>query len=177
MFKKVLKGGLRVVKTTAKVGVGLVQGQRGVGYGVGEYEDFDKIRESAAERDRAEGVTTAGGEWEAISDGTQEISAEDLRVMFEVEEGDDLPVLVDVREDHEWKDGHIPAAVHVPLGKLELRATELDRNRTVITYCASGMRSIDGSYVLKRAGFPRVQSLAGGIDAWKGAGNEVIVPD
>ena len=173
MIRKLAKKGLRAAKLAVETGAGLVTGQRGVGYGVGEYDEIDRIRHEARAQDEAEGVATLEGEWDAIDDGTQEISAEDLRVMLEVEEGEDLPVIVDVRESHEWATGHIEGALHIPLGQIETRATDIDGDRIVVLYCASGMRSIDGSYVLKRAGFPRVQSLAGGIDAWRQAGHDV----
>lgn len=174
MLRKLAKRGLKAAKAVAGAGRGFVRGQEGVGYGVGEYEDIERLRAEARAQDEAEGNRTDEGDLEAIEDGTPEISAEDLRIMLEVEEGDDLPILVDVREDHEWSGGHLPDALHFRLGGLEEHSTDIDRNRVVITYCHSGMRSIDGSYVLKRAGFPRVMSLAGGIVAWKEAGNEVV---
>ncbi len=175
MLKKLARGGLKAARAAAKAGVGFVRGQPGPGYGVGEYEDFEKMRAEARAQDAAEGNVTDEGDLESIEDGTREISAEDLRVMLEVEEGEDLPILLDVREDHEWAEGHLPGAVHHRLGSLDEHVTDIDRNRIVVTYCHSGMRSIDGSYVLKRAGFPRVMSLAGGIVAWKEAGNEIVV--
>lgn len=176
MFRKLAKKGLKAARAVADAGAGFVRGQPGVGYGVGEYSEFEKIRAEARAQDEAEGVVAAGSEMDAIEDGTAEISAEDLRVMLEIEEGDDLPILLDVREDDEWKAGHIAGAVHVPVGTLEEQSSDLDRERVLILYCASGIRSIDGSYVLKRAGFPRVQSLAGGMEAWIQAGNEPVIP-
>jgi rhodanese-related sulfurtransferase len=108
---------------------------------------------------------------DAIADGTVEMSAEDLRVMMEIEEGDELPLLIDVRQSHEWDTGHISGAIHIPLGDLEQRLGEVSKDRLVVVYCHSGMRSIDGSYVLKRHDYPRVRSLAGGVIAWTEAGN------
>ena len=139
MFRSTLKKGLRAAKAAAKVASGAVSGQRGPGYGVSEYSEFEEIRAAAHAQDLAEGVVTAGNEMDAIEDGTAEISAEDLRVILEIEEGEDLPVLLDVREDHEWDSGRIAGAVHIPLSKLDVKATEVDRNRTVIVYCGSGV--------------------------------------
>jgi len=173
VFRKLAKKGLKAAKLAVETGTGLVVGQRGVGYGVGEYDELDRLRAEAREQDVAEGNLTLDGEWDAIDGGTQEISAEDLRVMLEIEEGEDLPVIVDVRESSEWSTGYIDGALHIPLDQLEMRSADVDRDRVVVLYCASGMRSIDGSYVLKRAGFPRVQSLAGGIAAWRSAGHDV----
>ncbi len=156
---------------------GLVNGPPGVGYKVAEFSDFERIRAEARAQDQAEGnYADSGDEMEAIQDGTHEISAEDLRVMLEIEAGVDMPLLLDVREEFEWKAGHLPGAEHIPLGQLDERAVDVDRNRVVVVYCTSGIRSIDASYVLKRQGFPRVSSLAGGIDGWTEAGNPVEQP-
>lgn len=173
MIRKLVKRGVGAAVTAAKVGRGIITGPGGPGYGVSEYEDFEKIRGEAAAQDEAEGVSAQGREMDAIADGTVEISAEDLRIMMEIEEGDELPILVDVRGDNEWKGGHIEGAVHVALDELDERLNDIDRQRLVILYCHSGMRSIDGSYVLKRHGYPRVRSLAGGIVGWQEAGNKI----
>ncbi len=52
----------------------------------------------------------------------------------------DIQVL-DVREDDEWTAGRIEGAVHIPLGELERRVSELDRNRPLVTVCRSGGRA------------------------------------
>jgi hydroxyacylglutathione hydrolase len=176
MLKRIAKRGLSVAKKLAGAGKGIIVGGPGVGYGVSEYEDFDKIRAAAAAQDALEGNVTAGSEFDAVDDGTREISAEDLRILLEVESAEDHPVLLDVRQMHEWQTGHLPDAVHVPLAVLESRVGDLDPNRPIVTYCASGMRSIDASYVLKRAGRRDVRSLAGGIGAWKQAKNQIVTP-
>jgi rhodanese-related sulfurtransferase len=177
MLKRFAKRGLTVAKKIAGAGKGIIVGGPGVGYGVGEYKDFEKIRSEAAAQDALEGNVTAGKEFEAVDEGTREISAEELRVLMEIEHSEDHPVLLDVRQLHEWSGGHLPGAVHVPLAVLESRVGDLDGDRPIVTYCESGMRSIDASYVLKRAGRHDVRSLAGGIAAWKQAKNEVIVPE
>ncbi len=172
VLKRIAKKGIRAAKKAAGVVDGLVNGPPGPGYKVPEFSEFERIRAEARAQDVAEGnVADSGEEMEAIQDGTHEVSAEDLRVTLEIEEGDDRPVLLDVREDQEWAAGHLPDALHIPLGQLEERSAEVDRSRPIVVYCASGMRSIDGSYVLKRQGFSRVSSLAGGIEAWTEAGN------
>jgi len=176
MIRRLVKRSASVARAVAKAGKGIIEGPGGPGYGVSEYEDFQRIREEAAAQDRAEGVLTSGSDMDAIAEGTVEISAEDLRVMIEVEEGADLPVIVDVRQDHEWKTGHIQDAVHIPLSELDERLNDVDRQRLVVVYCHSGMRSIDGSYILKRHGYPRVRSLAGGIVGWEEAGNQILAP-
>jgi rhodanese-related sulfurtransferase len=177
VLKRIVKKSLNAARQAVGMVDGLVNGPPGPGYKVPEFSEFERIRAEARAQDRQEGnAADSGEEMEAIQDGTHEISAEDLRVMLEIEDADDGPVLLDVREDFEWKAGHLPGAQHIPLGQLDERAIEVDRNRPVVVYCASGIRSIDGSYVLKRQGFPRVSSLAGGISGWQEAGNAVDLP-
>jgi len=175
VIRSTLKKGLGKARNVAKMARGFVSGPLGPGYGVGEYEDIERMRREAAAQDELEGVATSDGEHEAIEGGTVEISAEDLRVMLEVELPEDQPLLVDVREAHEWDEGHIEGAVHFPLSLLEAATDDFDPNREIVVYCAGGARSIDGSYVLKRAGLSKVRSLAGGLAAWRGAGNDLIV--
>jgi sulfur-carrier protein adenylyltransferase/sulfurtransferase len=85
---------------------------------------------------------------------------------------------VDVREQDEWQEGHIPGAVHVPRGNLESRieAAVTDKETPVILYCASGIRSAFAAKTLQELGYGTVYSLAGGIVDWKRNGREVTIP-
>jgi sulfur-carrier protein adenylyltransferase/sulfurtransferase len=93
-----------------------------------------------------------------------EISAEELRREMD-EKGPDL-ILIDVREPHEWEIAHIEGARLIPLGQLPERLGELDGHAEIVTHCHHGVRSMKALAVLKGAGFARVRSLTGGIDAW-----------
>jgi sulfur-carrier protein adenylyltransferase/sulfurtransferase len=93
-----------------------------------------------------------------------EITAEELRQELE-EKGSGL-VLIDVREPHEWEIAHIEGARLIPLGQLPERLGELDGHAEIVTHCHHGARSMKALGILKGAGFNRVRSLAGGIDAW-----------
>src|SRR5215213_4940304 len=89
------------------------------------------------------------------------------------------PVVVDVREQHEFEEGHIPGAVHVPRGHLETRieGAVRDRSQPVVLYCASGNRSAFAADTLQRGlGYEDVSSMTGGITLWKDRGFEVDVP-
>lgn len=99
----------------------------------------------------------------AIADGAKEITATELARRREIE--GDLQV-IDVREPYEWDICHIRGAVLVPLGELPTRLGELDSRKEVVTVCHVGMRSLVALEVLRGAGFSRVRSLQGGIDAW-----------
>ncbi len=93
-------------------------------------------------------------------------------------EGDDAPVLLDVRELHEWKEGHIPGAVHVPRGSLEsqIEQTLPDRAGPVIVYCAGGSRSAFAAKTLGELGYEAVYNLAGGYTDWKRNGFPTVLP-
>jgi rhodanese-related sulfurtransferase len=81
-------------------------------------------------------------------------------------------VIVDVREDSEWNEQHIPGAIHIPLGQLNERLAELKqyKDSPVIAQCRSGKRSAKAADVLTSAGFSKVYNLEGGILAWDKAG-------
>ena len=76
-------------------------------------------------------------------------------------------LLLDVRQPEEYKDGHIPGAVLIPLGELEARQEELERDKKIITYCRSGHRSMAAAIALCGLGFKDVHHLAGGILNWR----------
>jgi molybdopterin/thiamine biosynthesis adenylyltransferase/rhodanese-related sulfurtransferase len=87
-------------------------------------------------------------------------------------------VLVDVREKLEWNEGHIPGALHVPRGYLELQIEEAvpDKTKTVVLYCAGGVRSLMAGATLQQMGYKEVISMAGGFGAWKGNGLPFVQP-
>ncbi len=87
-------------------------------------------------------------------------------------------VLVDVREKHEWNEGHIPGAIHVPRGYLELQIEEAvpDKSKTVVLYCAGGVRSLMAGATLQQMGYKDVVSMAGGFGTWKGNGYAFVQP-
>ena len=80
-------------------------------------------------------------------------------------------VFLDIREDREYKGGHIPDAIHIPLSQLSERVSELGkyRDNPVIAYCRSGNRSNAAGRVLNKNGFESVYNLTGGIVAWEKA--------
>jgi sulfur-carrier protein adenylyltransferase/sulfurtransferase len=89
------------------------------------------------------------------------------------------PVLVDVREQHEYEESHIPGAIHVPRGHLESRIEGKvgDKSQPVVLYCASGQRSALAAHTLQSLlGYDDVASMTGGITLWKDRGFEVETP-
>jgi len=78
--------------------------------------------------------------------------------------------LVDVRNANEWSGGHIPGALHIPLGRLADRFNEIPQGKPIVMQCAGGARSMIGASVLKTRGLDRVINLTGGFGAWAKAG-------
>jgi adenylyltransferase/sulfurtransferase len=97
------------------------------------------------------------------ADASAEIGTTELRALLD---GGAAPLLLDVREPWEWEVAHIDGSQHIPLGQLPGRITEVDTRREIVTICHHGMRSFSARELLRGAGFGRVRSLAGGIDAW-----------
>ncbi len=81
--------------------------------------------------------------------------------------------VVDVRNRSEWEHGHLPGAVHIPLGHLAARFNELDRGKPVVLQCQGGARSAIASSVLLRLGMTNVVNLQGGFAEWAAGGNPV----
>jgi sulfur-carrier protein adenylyltransferase/sulfurtransferase len=79
------------------------------------------------------------------------------------------PLVVDVREQDEWDEGHIPGAIHIPRGFLESRIERAapDSTRPVLLYCSAGNRSAFAAKTLTELGYEDVASLAGGFTDWK----------
>ena len=84
----------------------------------------------------------------------------------------DAPLLIDVRTDRERATSYIPESVHLPMADVEARLEEVapDRNRPIITYCATGQRSLRILPTLASLGYDDAVSMAGGIVAWQALG-------
>jgi adenylyltransferase/sulfurtransferase len=104
-----------------------------------------------------------------------ELTAHDLKVRLD--HGERL-TLVDIREREEFVQGHVPGAVFIPRGYLELQIEQhqLDRQTPVVLYCAGGVRSALAARNLKEMGYANVYSLLGGFNAWKNAGYRFTIP-
>ena len=82
-----------------------------------------------------------------------------------LDRGDAITVL-DVREPEELRLAAFPSAVHIPMGEIPSRLTELDPDAELVVVCHHGMRSAQVAQYLARTGFERVSNLSGGIDEW-----------
>ena len=93
------------------------------------------------------------------AEATQLINREDDHIVY-------------VREADEYAGGHLPDAKNIPVAKLADRISELEKfkDKPIIICCATGMRSNKACAELKKQGFEKLHNLAGGVDAWVGAG-------
>lgn len=106
-----------------------------------------------------------------------EVSPEEVRGLLEEKNG--KVTVVDVREPEEFRQGHVPGAVYLPKGSLELEAERRLSGTgasTVIAYCAGGFRSLFAADTLRKLGFSKVLSMAGGFTRWKQNGHPFDVP-
>jgi rhodanese-related sulfurtransferase len=81
-------------------------------------------------------------------------------------------VLVDVREESEWAQGHLPGAVHLGKGIIERDVEQRvpDTGAKIILYCGGGFRSALAADNLQKMGYTNVESMDGGWKGWTGAG-------
>ena len=101
-----------------------------------------------------------------------EVDAERARAMLDAGEH----LVLDVREPDEFSRGHIPGAMNVPRGKIEIAADHehpdrderlWDRRRKILCYCGGGMRSVLAARTLQEMGFLEALSLKGGYTEWR----------
>ena len=86
--------------------------------------------------------------------------------------GAEKPIIIDVREDSDWNEGHAQGAIHLSRGIIELKIEDKipDPNTPIVCYCGGGSRSALAVDNLQKMGYTNVASLAGGFKAWKDSG-------
>ncbi|QSJ14432.1 rhodanese-like domain-containing protein [Nostoc sp. UHCC 0702] len=82
-------------------------------------------------------------------------------------------VLVDVRETSEYRSGHIPNAINIPLRTLAHNLNQIPRDHPVVLYCSSGYRSAMGVMTLHLLGYENVQGFPPSFAGWQGAGEAI----
>lgn len=111
-------------------------------------------------------------EWEAMglpvtSGDIRDIEPTELHTLLQ---NGERPVVLDVREPWEYRSGHVPEAVLIPLGELPARVGELDTTRPIAVICASGSRSQSAAALLGQKNFQTVYNVIGGTSNWRMAG-------
>ncbi len=87
-------------------------------------------------------------------------------------------ILIDIREPAEFDAAHLANAASIPRGVLEFKTVDhpalANKNSRIVIYCRSGGRAALAALNLKRLGYSQIESIAGGIEAWKAAGQTVV---
>lgn len=99
----------------------------------------------------------------AVENAYMKISAEDAKEIMDTKDF----VLIDVREEDEYAQGHIEGAILIPYGEIEERAESelIDKEQTILIYCRSGRRSAIAAQSLVELGYTNVRDF-GGIMDW-----------
>ena len=127
---------------------------------------FERAKHPGRDRENKTGIIEAmddtgvldgvGAEWELSPAELQSVWREHPEL-----------VVVDCREPSELAAASIAGVVHIPMNELPTRIEELDPRRDTVVICHHGVRSLRvASWLSQRAGFARIKSLRGGIDAW-----------
>ena len=93
--------------------------------------------------------------------------------LAELLDGEDPPLVLDVRNAGEFADSHLAGSLHIPYGELARRLDELPRDRPVATICKGGKRSGLAASVLQREGFETIHVARGGVGTWRDEGRPV----
>ena len=109
-----------------------------------------------------------------INDACQRVKTMALADYVALLERGERPLLVDVREDNEWSEGHLPGAVHLGKGIIErdIEKAVPDPATPLVLYCGGGFRSVLVCDNLQRMGYKNCTSLDGGWRGW----NELALP-
>lgn len=148
-------------------------------------EDQDQIKEAHVRLARV-GIETVVGyvdggmiAWEQAGlplVPLSQMSVHELRE-FEVRAPENGWQIVDVRRSGEWKGGHLPAAVNLPLDHLAETLHSLDPQKPTAIHCKSGYRSTIACGLLQARGFKEVHNVVGGYDAWVHSGFPTLISD
>jgi rhodanese-related sulfurtransferase len=100
-----------------------------------------------------------------LTQGFNDVSTQEATRMLNRERA----VLLDVRDDQEYGEGHIANSIHIPLKDLSTNLGKLEKhkNKPIIAYCRSGNRSATACRQLQKQGFETVYNLHGGVIAWQ----------
>ncbi|WP_410511292.1 rhodanese-like domain-containing protein [Paenibacillus sp. BR2-3] len=97
--------------------------------------------------------------------GLRTLRSEDFRNAME---STDNRMIIDVREPGEYKNGYITGAKNIPLSQLSGRLGEIPKDKAILLYCRSGMRSKNAARILLKNGYSELAHLQGGLSAWSG---------
>ena len=107
-----------------------------------------------------------------VNDAKKQIKETDVADVKRRMDAGEKFVLVDVREESEWAQGHLPGAIHLGKGIIERDVEQRvpDTGAKIILYCGGGFRSALAADNLQKMGYKNVESMDGGWKGWTGAG-------
>ena len=103
--------------------------------------------------------------------GRRDVGVEEFEKLWKEKKG----VVLDVRTAKEYQAGHIPGAVNIDINAsdFEKKLADLDKGKTYLVHCASGVRSVRACEKMNRMDFKQLINLQGGMKAWEKAGKPV----
>ena len=118
-------------------------------------------------------VACGGGADTAVSESEVDIAnlpdEVDVQTVAEIMDSEDVFV-IDVREQWEYDEGHLPGITLIPMNEVTSRLGEIPTDKEVIVTCRSGNRSGQVTDFLREQGYENVHNMEGGILAWEAAG-------
>ena len=120
--------------------------------------------------DSVEGVVVNGVEaWREQGLPIETLGTTSAQECATLMQGQEVHVL-DVRDDMEWEEKHIPGALHTYVGYLEEHLPQLPRTSPIVVHCSVGHRSGLAASILRRQGYTEVLNMLGGLNAWEKLG-------
>jgi rhodanese-related sulfurtransferase len=110
-----------------------------------------------------------------VNDAKSRVKETDIRGADEILASDPNALLIDVREDDEWRKEHVKGAMHIGKGVIErdIETKVPEKDRQLLLYCGGGFRSALAADTLRQMGYTNVWSVDGGFKAYKEAGKEM----
>lgn len=123
-------------------------------------------------------LAACGGQPDQKSTQTEDVDLANLPIEVDVQttailQNNSDVVLIDVREQWEYDEAHIPGITLIPMSEIENRLSDIPQDKTVIMTCRSGNRSGQITDLLRQNGYNNIHTMTGGILAWQQAGFEV----
>lgn len=109
-----------------------------------------------------------------VEEARLDVEEIDIQQFSDLQERQPTLLILDVRELHEFSQGHIPGALSLPRGGLELAVADVKpphlsayRDKTVLVVCDNGTRSLLAAFTLQQMGFDSIYVLIGGMQSWQ----------
>ncbi|HZD59396.1 MAG TPA: rhodanese-like domain-containing protein [Anaerolineae bacterium] len=116
-----------------------------------------------SEYDQSAPSSSQGQPQQTQASGYKDVDAAQAKKLID---SDKTVQIIDVREDYEYAEGHIPGAKLIPVNQLISRIGEIDKTKPVLVYCATSSRSPVAAQVLAESGYTKVYNLSSGIAQW-----------